>query len=76
MEEHLADELISIGDYVLTGGELGAMVISDAVARYGARCPWGMRVARQAILSMNRFWNIPSTRNLWIIVAGKCLRYL
>ena len=33
MEEYRADELISIGDYVLTGGELGAMVISDAVAR-------------------------------------------
>ena len=33
IEEYLADELISIGDYVLTGGELGAMVISDAVAR-------------------------------------------
>lgn len=27
------DEQISIGDYVLTGGELGAMVISDAVIR-------------------------------------------
>lgn len=33
VEEHLADELISIGDYVLTGGELGAMVVIDAVAR-------------------------------------------
>lgn len=33
VEEHLADELVSIGDYVLTGGELGAMVIADAVAR-------------------------------------------
>ena len=29
----LADELISIGDYVLTGGEIPAMVIVDAVAR-------------------------------------------
>lgn len=29
----IADELISIGDYVLTGGELPAMVIVDAVAR-------------------------------------------
>ncbi len=29
----LADEKISIGDYVLTGGELPAMVIIDAVAR-------------------------------------------
>ena len=29
----LADEIISIGDYVLTGGELPARVIVDAVAR-------------------------------------------
>jgi len=29
----LADEIISIGDFVLTGGELPAMVIIDAVAR-------------------------------------------
>lgn len=29
----LADESVSIGDYVLTGGELPAMVILDAVAR-------------------------------------------
>ncbi|MCP4443748.1 MAG: tRNA (guanosine(37)-N1)-methyltransferase TrmD [Myxococcales bacterium] len=28
------DESLSIGDYVLTGGELGAMVIIDAVARF------------------------------------------
>ncbi|MFH1825838.1 MAG: tRNA (guanosine(37)-N1)-methyltransferase TrmD [bacterium] len=28
------DETISIGDYVLTGGELPAMVLIDAVARY------------------------------------------
>ncbi|NLC96621.1 MAG: tRNA (guanosine(37)-N1)-methyltransferase TrmD [Erysipelotrichaceae bacterium] len=27
------DELVSIGDYILTGGELGAMVISDAIIR-------------------------------------------
>lgn len=31
--EHFADEELSIGDYVLTGGEIGAMVITDAVAR-------------------------------------------
>ena len=30
----LIDEEISIGDYVLTGGELPAMVITDAVSRY------------------------------------------
>lgn len=32
--ELLIDEEISIGDYVLTGGELGAMVLVDAVSRY------------------------------------------
>ncbi|NQU83462.1 MAG: tRNA (guanosine(37)-N1)-methyltransferase TrmD [Parcubacteria group bacterium] len=31
--KNLADEEISIGDYILTGGELPAMIISDAVAR-------------------------------------------
>ena len=29
----LADERLSIGDYVLTGGELAAMVVTDAVVR-------------------------------------------
>jgi len=31
--EHLADHEISIGDYVLSGGELAAAVVIDAVAR-------------------------------------------
>jgi tRNA (guanine37-N1)-methyltransferase len=31
--EHLADDEISIGDYVLSGGELAAAVLIDAVAR-------------------------------------------
>jgi tRNA (guanine37-N1)-methyltransferase len=31
--EHLADDEISIGDYVLSGGELAAAVVVDAVAR-------------------------------------------
>jgi tRNA (guanine37-N1)-methyltransferase len=33
VEDHLVDESISIGDYVLTGGELPAMVITDAITR-------------------------------------------
>jgi len=33
VREHLLTDEISIGDYVLTGGELAAMVIVDAVAR-------------------------------------------
>ncbi len=31
--EHLATDLISIGDYVLSGGELPALVVADAVVR-------------------------------------------
>ena len=33
VSDHLVDEEISIGDYILTGGELPALVIIDAVAR-------------------------------------------
>ena len=33
VREHLVDEEISVGDYVLTGGELPAMIIVDAVTR-------------------------------------------
>jgi tRNA (guanine37-N1)-methyltransferase len=33
VSEHLATDEISVGDYVLTGGELAAMVVIDAVVR-------------------------------------------
>lgn len=33
VHENLVDEIISIGDYVLTGGEIPAMVIADTVTR-------------------------------------------
>lgn len=33
VHEHLTDEVISIGDYVLTGGEIPAMVLVDSVIR-------------------------------------------
>ncbi len=33
VREHLATDEISIGDYVLSGGELAAMVVADAVIR-------------------------------------------
>lgn len=32
--DEIVDEEISIGDYVLTGGELPAMVLIDSVSRY------------------------------------------
>src|SRR5690625_6276618 len=33
IREYLVTDEISIGDYILTGGELGAMVVSDSVIR-------------------------------------------
>jgi len=33
VSKHLVDEVLSIGDFVLTGGELPAMMIADAVSR-------------------------------------------
>lgn len=33
IREHIITDEISIGDYVLTGGEIGAMVISDSITR-------------------------------------------
>lgn len=36
VRQHLATDEISIGDYVLGGGELGAMVIIEAVSRLGS----------------------------------------
>jgi tRNA (guanine37-N1)-methyltransferase len=33
IHEHIADEVISVGDYVLSGGEIPAMVVVDTVVR-------------------------------------------
>jgi tRNA (guanine37-N1)-methyltransferase len=33
VHEHLADDVVSIGPYVLSGGELAAMVVADATLR-------------------------------------------
>ncbi len=31
--QHIADEEVSVGDYVLTGGEIPAMIVVDAISR-------------------------------------------
>jgi tRNA (guanine37-N1)-methyltransferase len=33
VHEHLVDEVVSIGDYILTGGEIPAMVLVDSITR-------------------------------------------
>ncbi len=44
VREHLADDAVSIGPYVLAGGELAAMVVADAVIR---KLPGALGHARQ-----------------------------
>ena len=54
------DEEISIGDYVLTGGELAAMVVIDAVIKAFARCFGIGSVCDGGFLFSTLFWSIPS----------------
>ncbi len=49
--EHAATDAVSIGPYVLSGGELPAMVLVDAVAR---RLPGAMREESGALESFSR----------------------
>ena len=44
VREHLVDDVVSIGPYVLSGGELAAMVIADAVLR---KLPGALGTRRQ-----------------------------
>ena len=48
VHEHLATDVVSIGPYVLAGGELAAMVVCDAVIRKlpGRARPRGQRASR------------------------------
>jgi tRNA (guanine37-N1)-methyltransferase len=48
--QHLATDALSIGPYVLSGGELPAMVVLDAVAR---RLPGAIRVESAAVESFS-----------------------
>jgi tRNA (guanine37-N1)-methyltransferase len=49
--EHVATDAVSIGPYVLSGGELPAMVVLDAVAR---RLPGALREESGALESFSR----------------------
>jgi tRNA (guanine37-N1)-methyltransferase len=49
--EHVATDAVSVGPYVLSGGELPAMVILDAVAR---RLPGALREESGAVESFSR----------------------
>jgi tRNA (guanine37-N1)-methyltransferase len=66
---HLANREISIGDFILTGGELPAMMIVDAVARL---IPGVLGNADSAVFDSfsTGLWNIPTTRGRAISRLG------
>ena len=77
--EHLADEEVSIGDYVLSGGELAAAVVIDAVARLQEGVLGNQDSARTSLIACSmssvRFWKgagsgarveTPRRSNFWI----------
>lgn len=71
IREHFITKEISIGDYVLTGGELAAAVIADAVVRV---IP-GVISDEQSALSdsfQDNYWHLPYIHALQITKAGKC----
>lgn len=51
------DEEVSIGDYVLTGGEIPAMVLIDSVSRYVEGVLNKESIKRGKFFQM-AFWNI------------------
>lgn len=70
LEEYDVEE-ISIGDFVLTGGELPAVILTDAVARMLPACfPKTCALRKKAI--MTGFWNI---RSIPVPLLGAAERY-
>lgn len=69
----LADEVISLGDYVLTSGELASMVVIDAVVR---KIPafWGPKEAPMTNPSPTVCWSTPSTPGRRSFAEWRCRR--
>ena len=74
IREHLVDWEISIGDYILTGGELAALVLIDAVSRL---IPDVWEILNQFLVNffLITFWNILNIRGLRNIRVGRCLMF-
>ena len=68
--QHLADRELSIGDYVLSGGELGAAVILDTVTRLIPGALGNEASARQesftVTTAVRRWWRRLHLRLGWI----------
>ena len=89
--QHLADRELSIGDYVLSGGELGAAVILDAVTRlipgavgneastrqesFTVTHAIGSRVAPTPLARRVDCWTIRTTPGRRIFADCRCLKF-
>ena len=60
----LIDREVSIGDYVLTGGEPAALVLIDAVVRLGYQECWAILARRSRILSKMHSSTAPGIQDL------------
>jgi len=73
IREHLVDREISIGDYVVTGGEIPAMVLIDAICRYIPEFlgnPESTKTSHFAQI----FWNIRNIQGRQNTKTGQCRR--
>ena len=67
--EHLADEEISIGNYVLSGGELAAAVVIDTVARLLPGV-----LGNEASSAFESFQDTGTAKDCWIARTGRVRR--
>jgi len=70
VSEHLADREVSIGDYVLSGGELGAAVILDTVTRLIPGAVGNEASTRQESFTEPGVARVPSPAN---VPSSTCL---
>jgi len=71
VREHLVTDEISIGDYVLSGGELAALVVIDTVAR---REYWGTPEPSSRTPMRGACWSTRTTRGRRCFATGRFLR--
>ena len=77
VHEHLADDEVSIGRYVLAGGELPAMVVADVRDAQAARRPRPRGLRRRGVVQPGARGRCPSTRTTPgrpTTAAGRCRR--
>ncbi len=72
--DHFDMEEVSIGDYILTGGELPAMVLIDTVARL-IPAYWPAKILPQKNPFIRASWNIRNTRNREVMKVWMCRRF-